>query len=107
VVFCLFDGHELRTFAGQVEGAISAAPRGEFGFGWDSIFQPAGSTLHTPQCDCGALACRPPSPKNTSSVRHSVFDLSVRPSESRIFSLNGCILEPWSIKATAYRPHRE
>jgi non-canonical purine NTP pyrophosphatase (RdgB/HAM1 family) len=45
VVFCLFDGRELHTFTGRVEGTISSAPRGEAGFGWDSIFQPAGSPL--------------------------------------------------------------
>jgi XTP/dITP diphosphohydrolase len=45
VVFCLFDGGDARTFTGQAEGQITVAPRGEHGFGWDSIFQPAGSSL--------------------------------------------------------------
>ncbi|MBN1200992.1 MAG: non-canonical purine NTP pyrophosphatase [Anaerolineae bacterium] len=43
VVLCLFDGHDLRTFTGRVEGIIAHQPRGEYGFGWDSIFAPAGS----------------------------------------------------------------
>jgi len=45
VVLCLFDGRDMRTFAGQSEGEITREPRGEFGFGWDSIFQPAGYSL--------------------------------------------------------------
>jgi non-canonical purine NTP pyrophosphatase (RdgB/HAM1 family) len=44
-VFCLFDGKDLRTFVGQVQGQIPRQPRGENGFGWDSIFQPEDSTL--------------------------------------------------------------
>ncbi|HEX3054046.1 MAG TPA: non-canonical purine NTP pyrophosphatase [Aggregatilineaceae bacterium] len=42
VVLCLFDGYEMHVFHGQSEGTITAFPRGEFGFGWDSIFQPDG-----------------------------------------------------------------
>jgi non-canonical purine NTP pyrophosphatase (RdgB/HAM1 family) len=42
VVLCLFDGTDIRTFTGQTEGTITTHPRGEFGFGWDSIFQPDG-----------------------------------------------------------------
>lgn len=45
VVLCVYDGHTLRTFTGQAEGTITASPRGENGFGWDSIFQPEGSTI--------------------------------------------------------------
>jgi non-canonical purine NTP pyrophosphatase (RdgB/HAM1 family) len=45
VVLCLYDGQETRTFTGHVEGSITMAPRGEWGFGWDTIFQPAGSAL--------------------------------------------------------------
>jgi len=45
VVLCLFDGRDIRTFVGQSEGEITRQPSGEFGFGWDSIFQPAGYTL--------------------------------------------------------------
>ena len=45
VVLCLYDGRETRQFVGQTGGTITAAPRGEHGFGWDSIFQPDGFTL--------------------------------------------------------------
>ena len=44
VVLCLFDGQTARTFIGQTHGTITQAPRGTFGFGWDSIFQPDGYT---------------------------------------------------------------
>jgi non-canonical purine NTP pyrophosphatase (RdgB/HAM1 family) len=44
VVLCLFDGRDLHTFTGQTSGTITAAPRGDQGFGWDSIFQPEGSS---------------------------------------------------------------
>lgn len=39
----LFDGAQARVFTGQIDGAIAPSPRGEGGFGWDSIFIPAGS----------------------------------------------------------------
>lgn len=42
VVLCLFDGEHLHTFKGQTTGVIAESPRGTFGFGWDSIFQPDG-----------------------------------------------------------------
>ncbi len=45
VVLCLFDGTNLNTFTGQSTGTIASAPRGEFGFGWDSIFQPDGYAI--------------------------------------------------------------
>lgn len=45
VALCLFDGQEVRTFIGQSTGQITLAPRGELGFGWDSIFQPDGYTI--------------------------------------------------------------
>ena len=35
------DGRELQT-EGVLEGAITEAPRGEQGFGYDPVFQPAG-----------------------------------------------------------------
>ena len=38
-----FDGERLWTGRGVTEGAIAPAPRGVGGFGWDSIFVPAGS----------------------------------------------------------------
>ncbi|MBN2305128.1 MAG: non-canonical purine NTP pyrophosphatase [Anaerolineae bacterium] len=42
VVLCLYDGDISRIFTGQTQGMITREPRGEFGFGWDSIFQPDG-----------------------------------------------------------------
>jgi non-canonical purine NTP pyrophosphatase (RdgB/HAM1 family) len=45
VVLCLFDGQIMHTFSGQTHGVITATPRGVFGFGWDSIFQPDGYTI--------------------------------------------------------------
>ena len=38
-----FDGERLLAARGTVEGSIAPAPRGEAGFGWDSIFIPTGS----------------------------------------------------------------
>ncbi len=43
VCFGLYDGKELKTFSGKVEGIISEKPRGKVGFGWDPIFIPKGS----------------------------------------------------------------
>ena len=37
-----FNGEVLETFEGTVEGTITAAPRGEGGFGYDPVFQPDG-----------------------------------------------------------------
>jgi len=42
VALCLFGGQDMLTFTGQTQGIITPEPRGEFGFGWDSIFQPDG-----------------------------------------------------------------
>ncbi len=42
---CLFDGATLRPFVGVAHGVITDAPRGTFGFGWDSIFQPDGYSI--------------------------------------------------------------
>jgi non-canonical purine NTP pyrophosphatase (RdgB/HAM1 family) len=43
VLFGYFDGHELKTFAGETKGTIADQPRGKNGFGWDPIFIPNGS----------------------------------------------------------------
>jgi non-canonical purine NTP pyrophosphatase (RdgB/HAM1 family) len=43
-VLGLFDGR-LRTYSGQVTGVLASQPRGDAGFGFDSIFIPEGSTL--------------------------------------------------------------
>jgi non-canonical purine NTP pyrophosphatase (RdgB/HAM1 family) len=37
-----FDGDAFVSFSGVVEGQIARQPRGDFGFGWDSIFIPNG-----------------------------------------------------------------
>ena len=37
-------GEALDTFEGAVEGTIVESPRGEGGFGYDPVFQPAGLT---------------------------------------------------------------
>lgn len=42
VLFGYYDGSNLSTFTGQAEGTIALQPRGEQGFGWDSIFIPQG-----------------------------------------------------------------
>lgn len=39
----LFDGKGFHSFGGVVEGMVVSSPRGEHGFGWDSIFMPEGS----------------------------------------------------------------
>lgn len=44
VCFGFYDGKELKTFNGKMEGKIAESPRGERGFGWDPIFIPKGST---------------------------------------------------------------
>lgn len=36
---------EVRVFLGQASGTFAPEPRGEEGFGWDSIFIPDGSSL--------------------------------------------------------------
>jgi len=37
-----FDGKEMRTFVGEVEGFISHEVRGDWGFGYDPFFVPEG-----------------------------------------------------------------
>lgn len=43
VYFGLFDGKKHLTFSASMLGTITPKPRGESGFGWDSIFIPQGS----------------------------------------------------------------
>ncbi|MDD4074438.1 MAG: RdgB/HAM1 family non-canonical purine NTP pyrophosphatase [Candidatus Pacebacteria bacterium] len=38
-----FDGKEMKVAEAEVKGVITKEPRGENGFGWDSIFLPDGS----------------------------------------------------------------
>jgi non-canonical purine NTP pyrophosphatase (RdgB/HAM1 family) len=45
VALCLHDGKQCHTFIGSTHGQITHEPRGTYGFGWDSIFQPDGYTL--------------------------------------------------------------
>ena len=40
--FCYFNGQEKITAIGEIKGIISEKPRGDNGFGWDSIFIPKG-----------------------------------------------------------------
>lgn len=42
VSFALYDGKNLNIFDGRLEGTIAPSPRGEEGFGTDSIFIPKG-----------------------------------------------------------------
>lgn len=42
VQFAIYDGKEVHTFNGSMEGTIAKTPKGEAGFGWDSIFIPKG-----------------------------------------------------------------
>ncbi len=42
VAYC--DGGTVQLFSGETSGVIVAAPTGQGGFGWDSIFQPVGAT---------------------------------------------------------------
>ncbi len=37
-----YDGKKYKSFKGEIEGEITESPRGENGFGWDSIFIPKG-----------------------------------------------------------------
>jgi XTP/dITP diphosphohydrolase len=47
VIALAVDGRVLRTFRGEVEGRILAAPQGSHGFGYDSLFyfEPLGRTF--------------------------------------------------------------
>ena len=41
-VFGYYDGTEVTLLKGELKGAIAIHPRGDGGFGWDRIFEPAG-----------------------------------------------------------------
>jgi non-canonical purine NTP pyrophosphatase (RdgB/HAM1 family) len=45
VCFALCDENGVKVFKGETEGTIASEPRGEKGFGWDSIFIPKGYKL--------------------------------------------------------------
>jgi non-canonical purine NTP pyrophosphatase (RdgB/HAM1 family) len=42
IVYGLFDGRRTWFFDGSTDGEIATEPRGDGGFGWDSIFIPRG-----------------------------------------------------------------
>jgi len=42
-LFAHCDSSDCRVFVGKISGTVPEAPRGTNGFGWDAIFQPAGS----------------------------------------------------------------
>lgn len=44
VMFAYHNGQNVSSFNGVVKGSLSEYPRGENGFGWDSIFIPEGYT---------------------------------------------------------------
>ena len=59
IALAMPDGRHL-TVRGEVEGIVRTAPVGEFGFGYDPIFQPAGFQITTAQMD----------PKTKDSISH-------------------------------------
>lgn len=44
VIIGYYDGKEYQEFRGSIKGTIAPEPKGEYGFGWDAIFIPAGSS---------------------------------------------------------------
>ena len=44
VIVCVAPGGVERTFAGELEGEIAKAARGQAGFGYDCVFVPTGET---------------------------------------------------------------
>lgn len=46
-MFCAADGNEEVVGIGVVEGSIAPSPRGERGFGWDSVFVPSDADGRT------------------------------------------------------------
>jgi non-canonical purine NTP pyrophosphatase (RdgB/HAM1 family) len=41
-VYAYYDGTDLKTFSGRLNGIIASSPRGSGGYGWDQIFEPEG-----------------------------------------------------------------
>jgi len=41
-VYAYYDGNEVRTFQGRLDGTIALHARGGGGYGWDGIFEPVG-----------------------------------------------------------------
>lgn len=59
--FAIYNGKNLKIFKGQVKGTLSKKNKGEYGFGFDKIFIPAGYTQ--------TFAQMPPALKNQISHR--------------------------------------
>lgn len=59
ITLAMPDGRHV-TVRGEVEGRVRTAPVGEYGFGYDPIFQPAGFQITTAQMD----------PKTKDSISH-------------------------------------
>lgn len=51
VLFGLYDGEQLTTYLGEVEGKIADKPQGKSDFGWDPIFIPNGYNKSWAQMD--------------------------------------------------------
>lgn len=61
VCYAIADGTQVRTFYRELAGSVATAPRGENGFGWDSIFIPDGyeqTRAEMGQADLDATAIR-------------------------------------------------
>jgi inosine triphosphate pyrophosphatase len=43
ICYSLYDGKQMHCFEASVSGQIVQTPRGDLGFGWNSIFMPDGS----------------------------------------------------------------
>jgi len=41
-IYAYYDGKEMHTFVGRLNGVIADAPRGGGGYGWDGVFEPEG-----------------------------------------------------------------
>ena len=41
-VYGYYDGKDMKFFSGRLDGTIATHARGEGGYGWDKIFEPAG-----------------------------------------------------------------
>ncbi|MAF80132.1 non-canonical purine NTP pyrophosphatase, RdgB/HAM1 family [bacterium] len=61
-----YDGKEFRSFRGKIEGSIPTKPRGETGFGWDTIFVPEGHEKTFAEMDAEE--------KNKISMRRSALE---------------------------------
>lgn len=51
VTYAYYAGDSIHIFEGVVHGSIAQNPKGEYGFGWDPIFIPHGSSLTYAEMD--------------------------------------------------------